>query len=51
MPAERVEATRTMLGSGKSIREVARATRAGTASVQRVRAAMQAEVGQIAAAA
>ena len=51
MPAERVEAIRAMLGSGKSIREVARATGAGTASVQRVKAAMQAEAEQIAAAA
>lgn len=51
MPAERVEAIRTMLESGQSIRAVARATGAGTASVQRVRAAMQAEVEQIANAA
>lgn len=51
MPTERVEAIRVMLESGKSIREVARATGAGTASVQRVRAAMQAEVEQIATAA
>ncbi len=51
MPAERVEAIRAMLMAGKSIREVARATGAGTASVQRVRAAMQAEVEQIATAA
>jgi DNA invertase Pin-like site-specific DNA recombinase len=51
MPAERVEAIRAMLESGQSIRAVARATGAGTASVQRVRAAMQAEVEQIATAA
>ncbi|MEL6064972.1 MULTISPECIES: recombinase family protein [unclassified Methylobacterium] len=50
MPAERVEAIRAMLESGRSIREVARATGAGTASVQRVRASMQAEVEQAAAA-
>jgi DNA invertase Pin-like site-specific DNA recombinase len=50
MPAERVEAVRAMLESGRSIREVARATGAGTASVQRVRASMQAEVEQAAAA-
>lgn len=40
-----------MLGSGQSKRAVARATGAGTASVQRVRAAMQAEAEQIATAA
>ena len=51
MPAERVEAIRAMLRSGQSIREVARATGAGTASVQRVKAAMQAETEQIATAA
>lgn len=49
MPAERVEEIRAMLISGRSIREVTRATGAGTASVQRIRAAMQAEVGQAAA--
>ena len=51
MPAERIEAIRTMLISGQSIREVARATGAGTASVQRVKAAMQTETEQIATAA
>lgn len=51
MPAERVEAIRAMLESGRSIREVARATGAGTASVQRIKATMQAEVEQIATAA
>lgn len=51
MPAKRVAAIRAMLGSGKNIREVARATGSGTATVQRFRAAMQAEVEQIATAA
>lgn len=51
MPAERVEAFRVMLRSGKSIREVARATGSGTASVQRVRATMMPEAEQIASAA
>ena len=48
MPAERVEAIRAMLESGQSIRAVARATGAGTTSVRRVKAAMQAEAEQIA---
>jgi DNA invertase Pin-like site-specific DNA recombinase len=51
IPAERVEAIRAMLTSGRSIREVARATGAGTASVQRVKATMQAEAEQAATAA
>ncbi|MGH1587312.1 recombinase family protein [Methylobacterium phyllosphaerae] len=50
MSAERTEVIRIMLISGRSIREVARATGAGTATVQRLRAAMQAEAGQAAAA-
>ena len=47
MPTERVEQIRAMLISGKGIRETARATGAGTATVQRVRAAMQAEAEQV----
>jgi len=50
-PAERVEAIRVMLEIGQSIRAVARATGSGTASVQRIRATMQAAVEQIATAA
>ncbi|MGH1571796.1 recombinase family protein [Methylobacterium sp. P31] len=36
MPAERVEAIRAILGSGRSIGDVTRAAWAGTASVRRV---------------
>ena len=43
MEAERVEAIRTLLSAGTGIRETARRTGAGTATVQRIRAAMQAE--------
>lgn len=49
MPADRVEAIQAMLMGGQSIREVARATGVGTASVQRIKAAMRAEVEQAAA--
>jgi DNA invertase Pin-like site-specific DNA recombinase len=51
MPTERVEAIQALLVAGKSIREVARATGASTASVQRIKAALQAEAEQIATAA
>lgn len=47
MEAERVEAIRSMLMSGKGIRETARATGAGTATVQRIKQAMQAEPDRI----
>lgn len=43
METAKVEAIRAMLISAKSIRATARATGAGTASVQRIRSAMQAE--------
>ena len=49
MDAERVAQIRAMLIGGGSIREVARATGAGTGSVARIRAALRAEVEQAAA--
>ena len=51
METAKVEAIRSMLIGGKSIRETARATGAGTASVQRIRSAMQGEADQTAVAA
>jgi DNA invertase Pin-like site-specific DNA recombinase len=50
METAKVEAIRALLIAGTGIRETARRTGAGTATVQRIRAAMQAEVGQAAAA-
>lgn len=50
MEAAKVEAIRAMLSSGKGIRETARATGAGTASVLRIKQAM-AEAEPVAAAA
>lgn len=49
MDAERVQQIRAMLMSGKGVRETARATGAGTGSVQRVKMAMQAEADQMVA--
>jgi DNA invertase Pin-like site-specific DNA recombinase len=47
MPPERVEQIRAMLRAGKGVRETARSAGAGTATVQRVRAAMQADTEQV----
>lgn len=46
MEPERVEEIRAMLMSGRGIRETARETGAGTATVQRIKQAMQAETDQ-----
>ena len=43
MPAERVEQIKAMLISGKGVRETARATGAGTASVQRIKRSLTVE--------
>ena len=48
MEAAKVEAIRAMLIAGTGIRETARRTGAGTATVQRIKQAMQAEVDQTA---
>jgi DNA invertase Pin-like site-specific DNA recombinase len=40
MPTERVEVIRAMLSSGKGVRETARETGAGTATVQRIKRSM-----------
>ncbi|CAO4132291.1 recombinase family protein [Methylorubrum extorquens] len=48
MEAERIEEIRALLIAGIGIRETARRTGAGTATVQRIRAAMQAEPDRIA---
>jgi len=40
MPEEKVEAIRTMLAQGLGVRETARRTGAGTATVQRLKRAM-----------
>ena len=50
MEADRVEAIRAMLMSGRGIRETARETGAGTATVQRIKQTMRTEVEQAAAA-
>jgi len=44
MPRERVEQIRAMLTCGKGIREIARETGAGTASVQRIKRTMAIEI-------
>lgn len=46
MAPERVEEIRAMLMSGRGIRETARETGAGTATVQRIKQAMQVEADQ-----
>ncbi len=43
MPSERVEQIKAMLMSGKGVRETARETGAGTASVQRIKRSMTVE--------
>jgi hypothetical protein len=48
METAKVEAIRALLIAGIGIRETARRTGAGTATVQRIRAAMQAEPDRIA---
>lgn len=45
MPTDRVERIKGLLASGKGIRETARITGAGTASVQRIKKAMPVEGG------
>ena len=44
MPSDRVETIRTMLAQGKGVRETARETGAGTATVQRLKKAMTDEM-------
>ena len=43
MPTERVEQIKAMLMSGKGVRETARQTGAGTASVQRIKRSLAIE--------